>query len=42
MVTVDRYLKYANTKEKALTALVEKDVGMLRRVKLKGEKKPLS
>lgn len=39
MTTVDRYLKYANTKEKALTELVQKDAGMFRRVKLKGKKK---
>lgn len=40
-ITVDRYLKYADIKEKALTELVQRDAGVFRRVKLKGEEKSL-
>lgn len=40
-ITVDRYLKYGDTKEKALTELVQRDAGVFGRVKLKGEEKRL-
>lgn len=39
IITVDRYLKYANTEEKAHAELVQKDAGMFRRAKMKGKKK---
>lgn len=39
IITVDRYLKHANTEEKAHAELVQKDAGMFRRVKIKGKKK---
>lgn len=39
MITVDKYLKYANTREKSLTELVQKDAAMSRRIKLRRQKK---
>lgn len=42
MITVDKYLKYANTREKSLTELVQKDAAMSRRIKLRRQKKALT